>query len=226
MTAPKSIKSTDLAAIPAYAAGSDPRIKVALSMLRDGGLVFDNGAIDAKLEKYHRLLKVWNPRLRLLSAAGLADFVGHVIDSWSLAPYIVGGSDSPVLLDIGTGGGFPALPLGLIVPTLDLTLIERSERKAVFIRTALKDLDINADLYTGNFPDVGPARVPNVITCRAIENPEALASSLHPLITEGAVVLAQSDRLKQALEHAFPAKEVKDAWSDTGFRRGQLYLIG
>ncbi len=85
------------------------------------------------------LLAKWNRRLNLTAIDRLDDMVArHLLDSLAVAPFVRGGS----LLDIGSGGGFPGLPLAVLDPRLQVTLLDSRGRRAEFLRAARDALEL------------------------------------------------------------------------------------
>ncbi len=97
------------------------------------------------LRAYLNELEIWNERLGLVSVNGPDDLVvRHVLDS--LAPWKVlaelglagwAGSAPGSLADLGSGAGFPGIPLALTFPHAVTTLVERMERRAGFLESTL-----------------------------------------------------------------------------------------
>lgn len=78
-------------------------------------------------------LREWNERFNLTAITDPVDMVQkHLLDSLSLQPYLRG----PRIADVGTGAGFPGLPLAVINPERQFALIEATGKKARFVRHA------------------------------------------------------------------------------------------
>ena len=112
-------------------------------MLPDRGRAAFLDAIDvsretlARLEAYVALLETWNRRITLVARRSLDDvWRRHILDSAQLAALLP--SAARVLLDLGSGAGFPGLVLALLTPGLTVHLIEADRRKAVFLREACR----------------------------------------------------------------------------------------
>ncbi|PIR21288.1 MAG: 16S rRNA (guanine(527)-N(7))-methyltransferase RsmG [Deltaproteobacteria bacterium CG11_big_fil_rev_8_21_14_0_20_47_16] len=84
----------------------------------------------AKFDQYLSLLLKWN-RVHSLTAIRSPDEVvkRHFLESTSVLPYIVGASS---LIDLGTGPGFPGIPLAIMRPLLPVTLLDSSQKKITF----------------------------------------------------------------------------------------------
>ena len=91
----------------------------------------------AALATHYRLLCHWNRRMNL---TGLKDEAAilrrHFLEPIAAADLL---GEEGTLLDVGSGNGFPALPLKVLHPGLDLVLIESSERKSAFLRTVVRE---------------------------------------------------------------------------------------
>ena len=102
-------------------------------------------------------LKKWNSRINLTAIKGEGDTViKHVLDSLS---HIKGFIPAPglSLLDMGSGAGFPAIPIKIACPGIAVTLVESIKKKASFLRHAVRTLALAGaevmDLRTAELPD-------------------------------------------------------------------------
>ena len=103
--------------------------KLASGLARLGLEVPDN-AID-NLLAFVELLKEWSRTYNLIAPQDRNALLGrHVLDSLSIAPWLQPGS----LLDVGTGAGFPGVPLAIIRPEVEVTLVDGAGKKIRFIR--------------------------------------------------------------------------------------------
>ena len=96
----------------------------------------------AQLERFARLLGRWNAVYNLTAIAA-ADLISHhLLDSLAITPAIdaIIGEKSARVLDVGSGGGLPGVPLAIARPTLDVTSIDRIGKKVAFVRQAALDL--------------------------------------------------------------------------------------
>ena len=209
---------------------------MAMDLLRDAGLVLDEAALD-QLNRHMALVREWNRVVSLVSSGDLAELSErHTVDSLSLAPVFVHcGVGEGLLLDLGSGGGFPAIPLLIALPGLRAVLVERSERKVGFLRKAVAALDLDrAEVRLGEFPGVVQGVKADAITARAIEHPEKVLPAVGDWVTRGATFLCQAGDPRSVapkmfhVEHSarrFHVEHFEDAWTANGLRRGTLHLV-
>jgi 16S rRNA (guanine527-N7)-methyltransferase len=144
----------------------------------------------APLESYFRLLAQWNAKINLtalpLDAPTDETFDRLLVEPLAVARQIP--SDAAgVWLDLGSGGGSPAIPLKIARPKLRLTMIESKERKSAFLREAIRTLGLSeASVATERFEDaaarteyVGRA---DIITVRAVKADAAFFETVGRLL--------------------------------------------
>jgi 16S rRNA (guanine527-N7)-methyltransferase len=91
---------------------------------------------------YHRELLLWNQRINLVSQQTSRDIViRHFVDSLTPAPWIE--RPEGLLIDIGSGGGFPGIPLRIALPNMHLTLVESSRKKTSFLSHIVRTLKLD-----------------------------------------------------------------------------------
>ena len=95
------------------------------------------GRVLPLLELYLDELERWNPRFGLVNFTDRVELVvKHVLDSLSGWSAIRGAIESPAgVLDVGSGAGFPGIPLAAAMPDVPFTLLERMARRASFLKT-------------------------------------------------------------------------------------------
>jgi len=96
----------------------------------------------AALASYADALLRWNARINLTAARGVDQLIAeHFPDAFALARKL----EQPArVIDVGSGGGLPAIPLALLRPDLSFVLVEPIAKKAAFLRTALRELGLGA----------------------------------------------------------------------------------
>ena len=147
-----------------------------------------------RLEAYYRVLSVWNAKINLtaLDLHGLPD---GAVDRLFIEP-VAAARFSQLerrVLDIGSGGGSPAIPFALTTQAMQLTMVESRSRKAVFLKEAARVVGLSRVTVTNaRFEDVtAESAVENafdVITIRAVRIADPQWALLRtPLTNSGAV---------------------------------------
>jgi 16S rRNA (guanine527-N7)-methyltransferase len=120
----------------------------------------------ALLRTYYSLLIRWNERLHLVAPCSPEEFATrHVLESLMLLKHL---PSQAKIADIGPGGGLPIVPCLIARADLNVTMIESSQKKAVFLREALNAVGRTASILARRFEDVEPPEV-EFITCRALD---------------------------------------------------------
>jgi len=119
-----------------------------------------------QLGTFYSLLTRWNERLHLVAPCSPEEFaVRHVLESLLLLKYLPQGAK---VADVGSGGGLPIIPCLIARPDLEATLIESSQKKAVFLREALNTLGRSAVVLARRFEELPPPPV-SFIICSALD---------------------------------------------------------
>ncbi|HEV3157699.1 MAG TPA: 16S rRNA (guanine(527)-N(7))-methyltransferase RsmG [Candidatus Baltobacteraceae bacterium] len=105
---------------------------------------------DSRIARYVAFLLERNRSLNLTAARDAAAVAEHIADSLALVPYIRAGPH----IDIGSGGGFPGIPLA-IATGVRMTLVESVLKKARFLREVVEDLGLDAQVLSERAEEVG-----------------------------------------------------------------------
>ena len=160
----------------------------------------------AALIKFENELLAWNAKFNLTA---IRDSEGirtkHFLDSFSCT---LAWRDNPPrhLIDVGTGAGFPGIPLKILYPSMALTLVESVGKKAAFCRHAVEVLELGAvEVVTARAEEVGqmPAQRESFdwAVARAVAALPVLAEYLLPLVVVGGRMLAQKGHSGPAEAH-------------------------
>lgn len=131
------------------------------------------GPVAERLEVYYTLLSRWNARINLTALNLTAG--DEAIDRLLVEPLIAARCVKPGdvrLIDIGSGGGSPAIPLAIAAPRLVLTMVESKVRKSAFLREAIRTLELNADVQTHRYESLlaepGMHEFAEILSLRAV----------------------------------------------------------
>jgi 16S rRNA (guanine527-N7)-methyltransferase len=173
---------------------------------RKANLSLDPQASDA-LAAYYRLLEFWNEKVNL-TAFSLKDAPDEAIDRMLIEPLVAARhlhsthghahgphlGPHPRLLDIGSGGGSPAIPLKIAIPSLHLVMVESKTRKSAFLREAIRHLNLTdasvetvraEDLLTR--PELHESQ--DLVSVRAVRVEQKLLNSIQAFLRLGGRIL-------------------------------------
>ena len=158
--------------------------------LRECGIPHDE-ALPGKLLRYHALLMDWNTRMDLTAVTDEDEMIDkHYVDSLSALaiPGLIPQTGS--LIDVGTGAGFPGLPLALACPNLKVTLMDAQQKRLNFLQAVIDDLGVrNVTLVHARAED--GAQFPNhrekydLAVARAVASLAVLSEYLLPFVRVG-----------------------------------------
>src|SRR5688572_20711873 len=169
------------------------------SLIQDARTLFNvhlTGRQVMSLITYEKELLDWNQKFNLTAIRDVESIrVKHFLDSYSC---VLAWNASPPqrLIDIGTGAGFPGIPLKIIYPTTHVTLVESVGKKAMFCQHIVSKLGLQGiDVIQTRAEDIGqkPAHRESYdcAVARAVAGLNILAEYLLPLVKIGGTVLAQ-----------------------------------
>jgi len=115
------------------------------------GITLDSRKIQ-KFLSYHELIKKWNSKINLTSVTDDSEIiVKHFLDSLTVSELI---TDGPNILDIGTGAGFPGVPIAIVRESLNITVLDSRGKRIFFINEVLRELDLsNVKTVSGRAED-------------------------------------------------------------------------
>jgi 16S rRNA (guanine527-N7)-methyltransferase len=148
--------------------------------------------LGAQLETYYRLLSTWNKKINL-TGLNLSDYGPESLDRLLIEPLVAAAHVRPAvrsIVDIGSGGGSPAIPLALALSDVSLLMVEAKTRKSVFLREALRALGLSrGDVVTARFeelltkPSLHEAH--DLLTIRAVRIESRVLMSLQAFVRPG-----------------------------------------
>lgn len=156
------------------------------------GVAVDDTAAE-RLDVYARLLVEWNERMNLTAITDPEGIVlKHFADSLAAAPLLPKGACS--LIDVGTGAGFPGLPLAIVRGDIHLTLLDSLNKRLVFLEEVCRAVDVDAVRVHARAEEGGrnPALRErfDVATARAVAGLPMLCELCLPFVKTGGRFLA------------------------------------
>lgn len=181
------------------------------------------GEQSALVREYIRLIKRWDRAHSLVSKGDLNHLEQrHVLDSLTLAPFLKPCSDH---LDIGSGAGFPGVPIAISRPDVRVVVNDRSKNKCRFLREVKFRLNLtNVEVLQHDIGSRSWPREPfDSISIRAVAPPETAWSLAWPLLHEHGTVLLHTRERYTTDNKDFPQGVVL---SCTPSARGWITVVG
>jgi len=153
-----------------------------------------------KLKKYYELLVEENTKYNLTSITEIEEvYIKHFYDSILLSKYI---DNDKTLADVGTGAGFPGIPLKIVNPNLKVTLIEPTTKRANFLNMVIKELDLkDIKVINNRVEDISKDHLNefDYVTARAVADSHILLELLSPItkVKGNTILLKGSNYLEE-----------------------------
>ena len=158
-------------------------------LLSEADLPHLDSALANKFEAYLALILHWNSRMNLTSIRDEEGILSrHFVESIGCAHAVPGGVKT--MLDFGSGGGFPGIPIALCRPEIAVTLAESQGKKAAFLREAVRTLGLGARVYAGRAEALG--RTFECVTLRAVERMELAVAAAADLVEAGGYLVVMT----------------------------------
>ncbi len=166
-----------------------------------------------QLDRYAQLLVEWNEKMNLTAITDPEGvLVKHLMDSLTVLRSLPAAGEKVRLIDVGTGAGFPGIPLAVMREELELTLLDSLNKRLVFLEAVCRALGLEARCVHARAEEAGRQKAHrekyNVATARAVAALPALCEYCLPLVVPGGVFLAMKgpDGEREAQEAASAIK--------------------
>jgi 16S rRNA (guanine527-N7)-methyltransferase len=149
---------------------------------------------DPRLDLYKQLLLSWNEKINLIGPEARANLDDHIDEALAAADLLKPAGE---VLDFGSGGGLPAIPMAIVSPTARFHLVEADQKKWAFLKHVIRECALNASVYGDRLARV-LERFPSdlrfsLVVSRAVGKAEEWVPSLETHLIDGArVALFQS----------------------------------
>lgn len=163
-----------------------------------------------QLYDHYALLDRWNKKMNLTSVEpGAETVIRHYCESLFFAAHL--GDPAGSLADVGSGAGFPGVPIAILKPNWKVALVESNQRKAVFLREATRSL-ANVSVVGRRAEESSPGF--DWLVSRAVSPQEVVA--LIPRIAQKiGLMLAEADFLQlQSAKHIAWSEPIRLPWGD------------
>jgi 16S rRNA (guanine527-N7)-methyltransferase len=171
--------------------------------INEGAAALGQDLTDDQCQKLALLiseLERWNRRINLTAIRDPAEMVaGHVLDSLAVRPHLQGAR----VIDIGTGPGFPGLPLAIVEPDVEFVLLDSNGKKISFVQHMIGELGLsNAKALKARAEGYQPGNGFDTVIARALASVPRLVELSSRLVGEDGQLLA--------LKGKYPAEELEE----------------
>ena len=158
-----------------------------MKLLEEFGLSYDK---ISKFERFLDLLLEWNEKFNLTAITDKDEIEEkHFIDSIELVKYF--DLKNKTLLDVGSGAGFPGIPLAIVEPSLQITLLESNGKRVRFLNEVVKELELkNVSIIQGRAEELGTREKYDIVTARADKELNVLLEICFYLVKVGGLFIA------------------------------------
>lgn len=150
----------------------------------------------ARFDRYLELLQEWNKKINLTAITEREEvYLKHFYDSITAGLYVNFKEGVPSLCDVGSGAGFPSIPLKIMYPNMRITIVDSLNKRIQFLQTIVDELGLeDVHLYhdrAETFGQNSEFRASfNFVTARAVARMNVLAELCLPLVKKDGVFIA------------------------------------
>lgn len=165
--------------------------------LQELGLHLDAASLD-KLCLFHQELLAWNKRINLVSRKDEDRLIQrHLLDSLTVFQ-VVSFPEGARLLDLGSGGGLPGIPIKIAQPDLKVDLLESTKKKCRFLQQVLKELGLEmVPVISTRAEDLATEEMYSnyydFVTARGVAKPDKVEQLALPLLRPGGKLIIYTD---------------------------------
>jgi 16S rRNA (guanine527-N7)-methyltransferase len=145
--------------------------------------------MDPRLDIYRRELLRWNEKVNLIGPEARTHLDEHIGEALAAAETL---RPEREVLDFGSGGGLPAIPMAIVSPGARFHLVEADQKKWAFLKHVARECSLNARIYGDRLARVLTRLPPelrfSLVTSRAVGKPEEWVPSLRPYLEDNARV--------------------------------------
>ena len=156
--------------------------------------------------KYMQLLLKWNEKINLTAITDENEIIlKHFVDSLTVLKYI---KENDKIIDVGTGAGFPGIPIAIMMPNVKITLLDSLNKRINFLNEVIKELDLkNVETIHSRSEDCGKDMLYrekyDISIARAVANLSTLSEYLLPFVKIGGkMICMKGSEIEEELKNA------------------------
>ena len=162
-----------------------------------------------QIEKFHKYMKLvlnWNEKINLTAITDEDEIIlKHFVDSLTVLKYI---NENDKIIDVGTGAGFPGIPIAIMMPNVKITLLDSLNKRINFLNEVIRELDLkNIETIHSRSEDCGKdflfREKYDIALARAVANLSTLSEYLLPFIKiDGKMICMKGSEIEEELKNA------------------------
>ena len=159
-----------------------------------------------KFYKYMKLLLEWNEKINLTAITDENEIVlKHFVDSLTVLKYI---KEDDKIIDVGTGAGFPGIPMAIMMPNTKITLLDSLNKRINFLNEVIKELNLkNVETIHSRSEDCGKdilyREKYDISIARAVANLSTLSEYLLPFVKiDGKMICMKGSEVEEELNNS------------------------
>ena len=174
------------------------------NLFLENGVSVTDGQLE-KFEKYREILLFYNDKFNITTITEKQEvYVKHFLDSALCSDLFM---DNSKVIEIGSGGGFPSIPLKIVREDLSFTLVEATGKKCTFLKEVVKELDLkNVEVLKGRAEDFGKDKKYREkfdhVTARAVARLNTLCEYCMPFIKVNGSFIALKGNADEEIKEA------------------------
>lgn len=176
--------------------------------LKQYGLQLDDYQ-NKQFERYYEILIEGNEKTNLTGIVEKIDvYTKHFLDSIVICKYL---NKNSSLIDIGTGAGFPSVPIKIVRPDIEICMVDSVLKKIDFLQTLNQSLQIKSELIHARAEDLAKTRREKYDYCvsRAVANMSTLCEYCLPFVKIGGYFIAyKSENIEEELQKSLSAIKI------------------
>lgn len=159
-------------------------------------------------KRYYEHLVEWNNKINLTAITEEKEvYIKHFFDSLCFSKIKMLNDES--LLDVGSGAGFPSIPLLIAFPNLKITIIDAQQKRIHFLESLIAELGLQAKLIHGRAEEFSFKNHFDIVTARAVSNMQILTELCLPFArVEGDFIALKGPKYKEELDQSMNAIKI------------------
>lgn len=191
---------------------------------REAGLEALSSGKLTQFETYLALLLKWNAKLNLTAIREPKAIIRrHFVECIQCAQALPQLQEGSTLLDFGSGGGLPGIPIAICRPEIQVILAESQRKKTAFLREAVRTLGVQVEVFDGRVEDMPEERRFSIVTLRAVDKmAESCREAVSRITLHGWIVVFSTTGKEAEINETLPEIQWRQRLRIRGLEKGEI----